>query len=144
MAGDRTHPPLGMARLQKEKTEKMRLFPILLFLFSIGCSQSSLSQSVYTTKTGEKYHTANCRYLKHYKKEIPLEQAINLGYQACSVCKPETNPGKTQNLVQSDPNTTYHGIVSPKTSATQCTGKTKAGKRCKRMTKNASGRCYQH
>lgn len=28
--------------------------------------------------------------------------------------------------------------------STQCTGTTKKGKRCKRMTKNDNGRCYQH
>jgi len=28
--------------------------------------------------------------------------------------------------------------------STQCTGTTKKGKRCKRMTKNDSGRCFQH
>ncbi|RSK39969.1 thermonuclease family protein [Mangrovimonas spongiae] len=33
---------------------------------------------------------------------------------------------------------------SQKAKATQCTGKTKSGKRCKRKTKNANGRCYQH
>jgi hypothetical protein len=29
-------------------------------------------------------------------------------------------------------------------TAVQCSGTTKKGERCKRMTKNASGRCYQH
>lgn len=31
-----------------------------------------------------------------------------------------------------------------KSISTQCTGKTKSGKGCKRMTKNPNGRCYQH
>ncbi len=31
-----------------------------------------------------------------------------------------------------------------KSSTVQCSGTTKAGNRCKRMTSNASGRCYQH
>ncbi|MFY8171328.1 MAG: DNA/RNA non-specific endonuclease, partial [Sphingobacteriaceae bacterium] len=30
------------------------------------------------------------------------------------------------------------------TVSVQCSGITKAGNRCKRMTTNASGRCYQH
>lgn len=123
----------------------MKFFQLLLLLLFLGCAQKSPAQTVYTTKTGEKYHTASCRYLKHSKKEITLEQAINLGYQACSACKPEANPEQIQSLVsQSDQNTPAQETVSQKTTATQCTGKTKAGKRCKRMTKNASGRCYQH
>lgn len=123
----------------------MKFFKLLLLLIFLSCSQNSPAQTVYTTKTGEKYHTENCRYLKHSKKEITLEQAINLGYQACSVCKPETNPEQIRSLIsQSEQNTTSQETVTQKSAATQCTGKTKAGKRCKRMTKNASGRCYQH
>lgn len=123
----------------------MKFLQLLIFLVFLSCAQNSPAQTVYTTKTGKKYHTANCRYLKHSKKEISLEQAINFGYQACSVCKPGSNIEQIQSLVsESDQNTTSQETVSHKTTATQCTGKTKAGKRCKRMTKNASGRCYQH
>ncbi|MEH6763734.1 MAG: hypothetical protein V7655_04470 [Aequorivita antarctica] len=123
----------------------MKFFQLLLFLIFLGCTSNSPAQTVYTTKTGEKYHTASCRYLKYSKKEITLEQAINLGYQACSVCKPNSNPQQIQSLVsQSSQSTSPQETTSQKTTATQCTGKTKAGSRCKRMTKNASGRCYQH
>ena len=123
----------------------MKFLKIIITLFLFSCTSNSPAQTVYTTQTGEKYHTANCRYLKHSKKEITLEQAINLGYQACSVCKPGSNAEQIQSLVsQSEQNTTSQKTVSQKTTATQCTGKTKAGKRCKRLTKNASGRCYQH
>lgn len=123
----------------------MKFFQLLLFLIFIGASTNSLAQSVYTTKTGEKYHTANCHYLKYSKKEIALEQAINLGYQACSVCKPGSNPKQTQSLVsQSSQASPPQETATQKTTTTQCTGKTKAGNRCKRMTKDSSGRCYQH
>src|SRR5690606_27485990 len=123
----------------------MKFLQLLLFLVFLGCSQNSPAQTVYTTKTGEKYHTTNCRYLKYSKKEITLEQAINLGYQACSVCKPGSNPEQIQSLVsQSKQSISPQETTAQKTTATQCTGKTKAGSRCKRMTKNVSGRCYQH
>ncbi len=123
----------------------MKFFQLLLFLIFLGCTQNSPAQTVYTTKTGEKYHTATCRYLKYSKKEITLEQAINLGYQACSVCKPGSNPDQIQSLIsQSSQRSSPQETPTQKTTATQCTGKTKAGNRCKRMTKNASGRCYQH
>lgn len=123
----------------------MRLFKILLFLIFIGCVQTSLAQTVYITKTGEKYHTENCRYLKYSKKEIILEQAINLGYKACSICDPVSSSGEIESLISEPTEKTYTDEPSSqKATASQCTGKTKAGNRCKRMTKNASGRCYQH
>lgn len=43
---------------------------------------------VYITKTGEKYHKGNCRYLSMSKIEITLENAVKQGYEPCSVCKP--------------------------------------------------------
>lgn len=125
----------------------MKFFQLLLLLVFLGCSQYSPAQTVYTTKTGEKYHNENCRYLKYSKKEITLKEAIDRGYQACSICKPGINTEETPstNSFYSSPEST----VSPQqtttqATASQCTGKTKAGKRCKRTTKNASGRCYQH
>lgn len=125
----------------------MKFFQLLLLLIFLGCSQNSTAQTVYTTKTGEKYHAANCRYLKHSKKEITLEQAVNFGYQACSICKPDSNSEEntsTNSYYATPERATAPQQTSTQATASQCTGKTKAGKRCKRTTKNASGRCYQH
>ena len=51
-----------------------------------------LQQTVYVTKTGEKYHKSNCRYLKKSvfkgKSKIKLYKARNKGYTPCKVCKP--------------------------------------------------------
>lgn len=46
------------------------------------------SDTVYITKTGEKFHRDGCRYLK--KSQIPIERsaAVAQGYGACSVCNP--------------------------------------------------------
>ena len=112
---------------------------IFLFLF-LGFACNTSAQKVYVTKTGEKYHTNSCRYLKYSKYEITLEKAIKQGYDACLVCKPSKENSET---------TTSSNSITPKTqskksTATQCTGKTKAGNRCKRKTTNSNGRCYQH
>ena len=40
--------------------------------------------------------------------------------------------------------TTTSNSKSTTTEAKQCLAKTKAGERCKRKTKNKSGKCYQH
>lgn len=46
------------------------------------------TQTVYTTKSGTKYHQSGCGYLKSSKFPITLEDAIDRGYTPCSVCKP--------------------------------------------------------
>jgi len=44
--------------------------------------------TVYITRTGEKYHRANCRYLSKSKIPISLAEAKRRGYTPCKVCKP--------------------------------------------------------
>jgi hypothetical protein len=43
---------------------------------------------VYITRTGEKYHTENCRYLRHSKIAVTLNDEIKSSYEPCKVCKP--------------------------------------------------------
>ena len=44
--------------------------------------------TVYITKTGEKYHSGGCRYLKKSKIAIDINDASAQGYEPCSVCNP--------------------------------------------------------
>ena len=44
--------------------------------------------TVYTTKTGAKYHRTGCRYLSKSKIPISLKDAKARGYTPCSVCNP--------------------------------------------------------
>lgn len=46
------------------------------------------SVTVYVTKTGGKYHTGGCRYLRKSKIAISLSDAQARGYGPCSVCDP--------------------------------------------------------
>lgn len=103
----------------------------LLFLL-LAAAASLAAQNVYVTKSGKKYHTESCKSLSHSKIEIALDKAIAAGYTACSVCKPAGASTKTQTT------------LIRQSSSTQCTALTKAGSRCKRMTNNGNGRCYQH
>jgi hypothetical protein len=50
--------------------------------------QQTKEQTVYITRTGKKYHTANCRYLSHSKIPVSLKDAQANGYTRCSVCHP--------------------------------------------------------
>jgi len=43
---------------------------------------------VYITNTGEKYHQYHCQYLLQSKIATKLSQAVRMGYEPCSVCKP--------------------------------------------------------
>lgn len=47
------------------------------------------SPIVYITKTGGKYHTKRCKYLRQSKIEITITEAQKTGYTPCSKCKPD-------------------------------------------------------
>ena len=49
-------------------------------------TQDTNSTIVYVTKTGDKYHKANCSYLKKSKIEMTLSNAKAQGYTPCSRC----------------------------------------------------------
>jgi len=44
---------------------------------------------VYVTKSGKKYHTADCSYLTDTAYPVSLEQAIAEGKTPCSRCHPD-------------------------------------------------------
>jgi hypothetical protein len=139
------------------KNLKARLTGLLLFLM-LAIAMNTNAQTVYVTRTGAKYHADYCRYLKQSKYSINLSEAVEQGYTACSVCRPSstvTNASSgTTNAVELDTDTTlaapsystttYEPPVQESTTSVQCSGTTKAGNRCKRMTTASSGRCYQH
>lgn len=50
--------------------------------------ESNKELIVYVTKSGDKYHVQGCRYLKSIGGEMTEQEAINAGYQPCSVCCP--------------------------------------------------------
>jgi hypothetical protein len=112
----------------------------VLILFLILTSQIGYSQTVYVTRTGAKYHNDGCRYLSRSKISTTIQDAKESGYTACSVCKPSSTVKPSTQKVTSTP------APAPvrKATSTQCTGMTKANKRCLRMTTSANGRCYQH
>ncbi|OON95238.1 MAG: hypothetical protein ATN36_09095 [Epulopiscium sp. Nele67-Bin005] len=50
--------------------------------------ETPVGYTVYVTESGTKYHTSGCQHLKSDGGSYSLEQAIELGYEACKVCKP--------------------------------------------------------
>ena len=71
--------------------------------------------------------------VKNVSEEISISKARELGLQPCKICKPvdiyaTASPNKAQG----------EGVT------VQCKGITKAGTRCKHMTRIANGYCFQH
>ena len=97
---------------------------------------TSHSQYVYKTKTGEKYHKENCRYLNYSKAKITLEDAVKKwGLDACKVCKPPRLNGQSITVKRSSGNNC---------TTVQCKGTTQKGFRCKNRTRNCIGYCHHH
>ena len=46
--------------------------------------------TVFITKTGTKYHTSSCPYLKKSKTEITIEEAKMQNLSPCSTCNPDS------------------------------------------------------
>lgn len=117
------------------------VFCILIFFYF----SNAISQTVYTTKSGRKYHKKGCRYIKHSHYQTTIDSAKGAGYTACKICRPTVANTKVTEAQKKEYADTPRNKQSKKRkTASQCRGKTKSGKRCKRMTKNANKRCYQH
>lgn len=118
---------------------------LLIFFLLIG-AVSIKAQTVYITKTGEKYHEKSCHHLSKFSISISLEDAKDRGYTPCKVCKPTTAVQRSSTSNTSTTNSyQLNSRATQKTSvAVQCSATTQKGTRCKRMTTNDNGRCWQH
>lgn len=94
---------------------------------TVAQSNADAETVVYITKTGEKNHKSDCRYLKYSKIKTTLKDAKENRYGTCSVCK----PGDGYRAPREQP--------SPRATAVRCSATTQTGTRCKRMTRDASG-----
>lgn len=112
------------------------------FVLFIGINFSISAQTVYITKSGEKFHTCTCRYLSKSKISISLSEAQEKGYTGCKVCKPSSITSTKKSSLNNQKKN-----VTPQPSATtvkQCSAIIESGTRCKRKTNHASGKCWQH
>ena len=107
---------------------------LVRIIFLLLISTSLKAQAVYKTPSGAKYHTATCHTVKNVSEKITVDKAIELGLQPCKICKP---------TIISSTNPTSKKPQGEGTTA-QCKGLTKAGTRCKHMTRIANGYCFQH
>lgn len=59
-------------------------------------SESPVEFLVYITKSGERYHTADCRYAVS-SSPLPISEAKERGYTPCKVCEPDEKLEKKNN-----------------------------------------------
>lgn len=107
---------------------------MLKFLFLLLLPFSTKAQTVFKTPSGEKYHLANCRMVKNVSEEITAAKAVELGLEACKICKPANIYG----------NTVTPQKAQGQSNTVQCKGMTTTGTRCRHMTSIANSYCYQH
>jgi len=127
-----------------------KIIPLLIAVF-IFINTAAQTVVICEGKYSKKYHSSeNCRGLNNCKgglSNISLSNAQQIGRSACSICNP---PTQVQSNSQSSAPNTYQqqNTIKPEHSKTgtseQCNATTKAGNRCKRMTKSPNGRCWQH
>lgn len=76
-----------------------KLFVIILITATLcGSLFAATDTTVIVTKSGTKYHRADCRTLRSSRIELSLEEAIQKGYDPCSVCNPPLGIVSESNL----------------------------------------------
>lgn len=126
----------------------------LLVVFAILLVAGNISaQTVYITKTGKKYHSAECNYLSKSSIPIELKDAQERGYTACSKCDPPSTivaakEGKSDSKqIQPATTTVKKSEQSTQTktyNSGRCQATTKKGTQCKRSARPGSNYCWQH
>jgi hypothetical protein len=108
---------------------------LFIFFFAFLINKQNIAKSVYVTPYGKCYHKGNCIMVENVSKELKLNNAINLGYKPCKICKPPIVSNANQ-----------FPINKPRgeSSNAKCKGITATGKRCKHKTSIANGYCFQH
>jgi hypothetical protein len=116
---------------------------ILALLLAVLASLPVLADTtVYVTRTGTKYHTANCRYLRSSSRPVALSEAAAL-YTPCSVCQPP-RPGAAKSEAENRADTAPRVEPSPEQREERCAATTKKGTQCLRKPKAGSAYCWQH
>ena len=76
-------------RLRVKKVLCFVVSSVLVFgLLVLVASAAAGSTTVYVTRTGEKYHSFGCGYLRSSCIETTLSDAVSSGYEPCSKCSP--------------------------------------------------------
>lgn len=116
--------------------------------------QHAAAETVYVTKTGEKYHRAGCRSLAKSAIPLALSEAAQR-YGACKVCRPPTlgatgapAPVPAASTPTAAPGSPAAAATTqtpaPRSKAQRCAATTKKGTQCSRTARAGSAFCWQH
>lgn len=121
-----------------------RLITICFLLLTFSVLQ--YAQAVYITKSGTKYHSGGCSYLKSSSIQIDLKSALDKGLTPCSRCNPPTSVSGQSKTDKSPEQTIKKESSNTKTTTTRtrCLATTKKGTQCKRWAESGSNYCWQH
>lgn len=72
----------------------------LLLLFLAVATFVATAQTVHYTRTGKKYHSEGCQYLRQSDFTCSLKEAFNMGLSACSRCSPPTRIEENKPIIQ--------------------------------------------
>lgn len=117
----------------------IRILLIVGFIVSVSMVAA---QTVYKTPSGKKYHTSTCRYVKNVSTKLTVAEARKIGLSPCSQC--QAGQAGQRNASSSALGIKQGEAKGVRSTSVRCRGITKAGARCKRMTKNVNGYCFQH
>lgn len=77
----RRHPTLKAIAIM------LAIYLCLLLVWCILTAPNG-NRTVYTTRTGECYHTSGCSSLRYSKFKTTIAEAVNDGYRKCNNCDP--------------------------------------------------------
>jgi micrococcal nuclease len=105
--------------------------------------ERSVTETVYVTRTGVKYHRASCRYLA--RSQIPMALADAAArYSPCSVCRPPTVASSSAPAVTEKKESSYSAPVISPAASYRCAAITKKGTQCSRWAQAGRAYCWQH
>ena len=66
----------------------MKIKKLLAVILFTVLSTIAIGQTVHYTRTGHKYHSEGCQYLRRSDYTCQLKEAISMGLGPCSRCSP--------------------------------------------------------
>ena len=112
----------------------MKIVNIIFIVIGLTFSSDLDKDKYYVGEKGVKFHIKKCEFLPKAHTEITLKKAKTKGIIACVECISKEEIVKFEKMP----------AIAKKAVATRCTSVSKRGLRCRKTTRNSSGRCTKH
>ena len=128
--------------MRDRRTLIIQSFSVSL-IFLVILLALSKDKRVYITRSGTKYHIKSCYYIKYSRYPVSIAEAEQRGYQPCRVCHSMTKKPPRSNLFVDSAKLEVPSTKKKEWSRCVAIARS-TGSRCRRMTGNVSGMCWQH